>query len=78
MADLQILDLFLFAVRTFAVAVVTGVAGFAFGVAATAMWQQFLPPAQTDPRIWVDRTGHLNLEIAAVNKEFTPTADFSC
>ena len=47
MADLQILDLILFAVGTFAAALVTGVAGFAFGIVAAAVWLYSLPPAQT-------------------------------
>ena len=32
---------------TFAAALVTGVAGFAFGIVAAAVWLHFLPPAQT-------------------------------
>src|SRR6516165_4640248 len=47
MADLPILDLLLFAAGTFAAALVTGVAGFAFGIVASAAWLHFLPPAQT-------------------------------
>ncbi len=47
MADLQTLDLILFAAGTFAAALVTGVAGFAFGIVAAAVWLHFLPPAQT-------------------------------
>jgi hypothetical protein len=47
MADLQTLDLILFAIGTFAAALVTGVAGFAFGIVAAAVWLYFLPPAQT-------------------------------
>jgi uncharacterized protein len=47
MADLQIVDLILFATGTFAAALVTGVAGFAFGIVAAAGWLHFLPPAQT-------------------------------
>ena len=47
MADLPILDLILFASGTFAAALVTGVAGFAFGIVAAAAWLHFLPPAQT-------------------------------
>jgi uncharacterized membrane protein YfcA len=45
MADLPILDLFLFATGTFAAALVTGVAGFAFGIVAAAVWLHFLSPA---------------------------------
>ena len=47
MADLQTLDLILFAIGTFAAALVTGVAGFAFGIVAAAVWLYSLPPAQT-------------------------------
>jgi hypothetical protein len=47
MADLQALDLILFAAETFAAALVTGVAGFAFGIVAAAVWLHFLLPAQT-------------------------------
>ena len=47
MADLQILDLILFALGTFAAAVVTGVAGFAFGIVAAAVWLYVLSPAHT-------------------------------
>jgi uncharacterized membrane protein YfcA len=47
MADLQILDLILFAVGTFAAALVTGVAGFAFGIVAAAVWLHVLSPAHT-------------------------------
>ena len=47
MTDLPILDLLLFATGTFAAALVTGIAGFAFGIVAAAAWLHFLPPAQT-------------------------------
>src|SRR5882757_7049482 len=47
MADLQILNLILFAAGTFVAALVTGVAGFAFGIVAAAVWLHFLSPAQT-------------------------------
>jgi uncharacterized protein len=47
MTDFPILDLLLFAAGTFAAALVTGVAGFAFGIVAAAAWLHFLPPAQT-------------------------------
>ena len=47
MADLPILDLLLFAAGTFAAALVTGIAGFAFGIVAAAAWLHFLPPVQT-------------------------------
>ena len=45
MADLQTFDLILFAAGTFAAALVTGVAGFAFGIVAAAVWLHFLTPA---------------------------------
>lgn len=45
MTDLQTLDLILFAAGTFAAALVTGVAGFAFGIVAAAVWLHFLSPA---------------------------------
>src|SRR5256885_2771292 len=47
MVDLQILDLILFAVGTFAAALVTGVAGFAFGIVAAAVWLHVMSPAHT-------------------------------
>jgi len=47
MAGFPILDLLLFAASTFAAALITGVAGFAFGIVASAAWLHFLPPAQT-------------------------------
>ena len=47
MADLQILNLILFVAGTFTAALVTGVAGFAFGIVAAAVWLYFLSPAQT-------------------------------
>ena len=47
MAGLSILDLPLFAAGTFVAALVTGIAGFAFGIVAAAAWLHFLPPAQT-------------------------------
>ena len=40
------LDLALFAAGAFAAAFVTGLAGFAFGIVAAAVWLHFLPPAQ--------------------------------
>jgi uncharacterized membrane protein YfcA len=40
------LDLTLFALGTFAAAFVTGLAGFAFGIVAAAVWLHFLAPAQ--------------------------------
>ena len=45
MAELQTFDLILFAAGTFAAALVTGVAGFAFGIVAAAIWLHFLSPA---------------------------------
>ena len=46
MDGLQLLDLILFNVGIFAAALVTGIAGFAFGIVAGAVWLHFLPPAQ--------------------------------
>jgi len=46
MGDLLSLNLALFAASTFAAAFVTGLAGFAFGVVAAAVWLHFLPPSQ--------------------------------
>jgi uncharacterized membrane protein YfcA len=40
------LDLALFVLGTFAAAFVTGLAGFAFGIVAAAVWLHFLAPAQ--------------------------------
>ena len=51
MDGLQALDLALFSVGTFAAAFVTGLAGFAFGVVAAAVWLHFLAPAQVTPLI---------------------------
>jgi uncharacterized membrane protein YfcA len=46
MDDLQLFDLILFAAGAFAASLVTGIAGFAFGIVAAAVWLHFLPPAQ--------------------------------
>ena len=46
MDQLQTLDLALFAAGTFAAAFVTGIAGFAFGIVAAAVWLHFLSPVQ--------------------------------
>src|SRR5438132_11087594 len=46
MDGFTILDLALFAAGTFAAAFVTGLAGFAFGIVAAAVWLHFLAPAQ--------------------------------
>lgn len=43
---LPFLDLLLFNAATFAAALVAGIAGFAFGIIAAAVWLHFLPPAQ--------------------------------
>ena len=51
MDGLQALDLALFLAGTFAAAFVTGLAGFAFGVVAAAVWLHFLAPAQVTPLI---------------------------
>jgi len=40
------LDIGLFVAGAFAAAFVTGLAGFAFGIVAAAVWLHFLPPAQ--------------------------------
>src|SRR5476651_221290 len=47
MPDMALLDLFLFVGATFAAAVVAGVAGFAFGLIAAAVWLHVLTPVQT-------------------------------
>ena len=47
----QALDLALFSAGTFAAAFVTGLAGFAFGIVAAAVWLHFLAPAQVAPLI---------------------------
>jgi uncharacterized membrane protein YfcA len=46
MDSFSTLDLALFAAGTFAAAFVTGLAGFAFGIVAAAVWLHFLSPAQ--------------------------------
>ena len=46
MDGLQLLDLVLFAAGAFAAAFVTGIAGFAFGVVAAAVWLHVLTPVQ--------------------------------
>jgi uncharacterized protein len=46
MDSFSTLDLALFAAGTFAAAFVTGLAGFAFGIVAAAVWLHFLAPAQ--------------------------------
>jgi len=51
MDGLQTADLTLFAAGTFAAAFVTGLAGFAFGVVAAAVWLHFLAPTQVAPLI---------------------------
>src|SRR6266851_4165763 len=45
--DLSIANFALFLVATFAAALVTGVAGFAFGLIAAAIWLHILTPLQT-------------------------------
>src|SRR6185369_3006426 len=47
MADVVILDLALFVGATFAAALVAGMAGFAFGLVAAAIWLHVLAPLQT-------------------------------
>jgi len=51
MGDLQTLDLVFFAGGTFTAAFVTGLAGFAFGIVAAAVWLHFLAPTQVTPLI---------------------------
>src|SRR5437763_16870537 len=46
MDQFHTLDLALFLAGAFAAAFVTGLAGFAFAVVATAVWLHFLPPVQ--------------------------------
>ena len=53
MDGLQTIDLVLFTLGAFGAAFVTGLAGFAFGVVAAAVWLHFLPPAQVTPLITV-------------------------
>jgi len=45
--DGQLIDLTIFAVATFAAALVAGLAGFAFGLVAAAAWLHVLTPVQT-------------------------------
>ncbi len=45
--DGSLLDLALFLIATFAAALVAGLAGFAFGLVAAAIWLHVLPPLQT-------------------------------
>jgi len=47
MADIAVLDLALFIGATFAAALVAGMAGFAFGLVAAAVWLHVLTPLQT-------------------------------
>jgi uncharacterized membrane protein YfcA len=47
MADAMVLDLALFVGATFAAALVAGMAGFAFGLVAAAVWLHVLTPLQT-------------------------------
>jgi uncharacterized membrane protein YfcA len=47
MGELQAVDLILFVSATFAASFVAGLAGFAFGIVAAAVWLHFLSPAQT-------------------------------
>jgi uncharacterized membrane protein YfcA len=45
--DLSVIDLLLFAVASFAASLVAGLAGFAFGLVAAALWLHVLTPLQT-------------------------------
>jgi uncharacterized membrane protein YfcA len=47
MGDLLAIDLLPFVAATFVASFVAGLAGFAFGIVAAAVWLRFLPPAQT-------------------------------
>src|SRR5258707_10343316 len=47
MGDIVVLDLALFIGATFAAALVAGMAGFAFGLVAAAVWLHGLTPLQT-------------------------------
>src|SRR5712671_1015847 len=58
--DVTILNLSLYLTATFAAALVTGVAGFAFGLVAAAIWLHILTPMQTATLIIA-----FGLEIAA-------------
>ena len=51
MANIVSFDLAIFLVGTFAAAFVTGLAGFAFGIAAAGIWLYALTPAQTSALI---------------------------
>ena len=46
MSDLLALDLVFFVVAKFAASFVAGLAGFASGIVAAAVWLHFLPPAR--------------------------------
>src|SRR5215471_18680448 len=45
--DATIIDLAIYLTATFAAALVTGIAGFAFGLIAAAVWLHILTPLQT-------------------------------
>jgi hypothetical protein len=45
--DIPVIDLLLFAVASFAASLVAGLAGFAFGLVAAALWLHVLTPVQT-------------------------------
>ena len=47
MNDVGLLDLFIFLTAAFAAAIITGLAGFAFGIIAAGPWLHVLTPAQT-------------------------------
>src|SRR5436309_6834441 len=51
MDQFQTLDIILFSAGTVAAAFVTGLAGFAFGIVAAAVWLHFLAPTQVAPLI---------------------------
>src|SRR5262245_15852197 len=45
--DATVINLSIYLITTFAAALVTGVAGFAFGLVAAAVWLHLLTPIQT-------------------------------
>ena len=47
LSDLSLLDLFIFLAAGFAASLITGLAGFAFGIIAAGPWLHVLSPAQT-------------------------------
>jgi len=64
MDGLPIFDIALFTAGTFGAAFVTGLAGFAFGIVAAAIWLHVLSPAQTAPQIVAFAPDKADREIA--------------